>query len=213
MKDLTEQQQEEYERLLAWTSLKEWLCSDDFKERAAADFVFKHTSLGQEVEARKEKHWQWWRGDKRGEELKHLLKRVPRVWEEEGWVAFETVYDGRPRTVEYSSATLSKAHSLYKDGHQYETRDSSYKWAESVLGEKVRTHYNYVVVLSTAVYREWLEEVGPEPVEGKTRSELAEVLGVSKGLANGLARWLLSTGTWELKKNNSRRELWRSKQC
>jgi transposase len=183
------------------------LCSDDFKERAVADFVFEHTSLGQEVEARKKEHWQWWKGDERGKQLQHLVHRVPKVWEEEGWVAFETTYDGRPRTVEYNSATLSRAHSLYRDGHQFETPDSSYNWARSVLGETVRTHYRYVVVLSTAVYREWFDEVGAETVEGKTRGELAELLGVSKGLANSLVRWLVSTGTWELRKNNSRREL------
>jgi hypothetical protein len=209
VKDLTERQQAEQERLLAWTALKEWLCSENFKERAPADYVWKQTSLGQEVEARRaESGWQWYKGDERGTELYDLLKKVPEVWKEQGWVAFETVYDGRPRRVEYSSETLSKARGLYRDGHQYETPDSSYRWAESVLGEKVRTRYNYVVVLSAAVYREWVEEVGGETLEGKTRSDLAELLGVGKGLANGLVRWLLSTGTWaERRDKTGRREL------
>ena len=208
MKDFTKKQLEEDERLLAWTALKEWLCSDDFKERALADFVFKHTSLGQEVEARKNEHWQWWKGDERGKQLEHLVDKLREVWVEEGWVAFETVYDGRPRRVEYSSSTLSKARGLYRDGHQFETPDSSYRWAESVLGEKVRTRYNYVVVLSAAVYREWVEEVGGETLEGKTRSELAELLGVGKELANSLARWLASTGAWtERRDKTGRREL------
>ena len=213
MTDLFEQQQQYYDRLIAWTSLKEWLCSDDFKERALADFVFSRTSLHREVEERKERHWRWWGGDSRGKELRRLVRRVPEVWREQGWVAFEAVYDGRPRTVEHSSATLSKARSFYRDGHQYETSSSTYRWAESVLGEKVRTNYSYVVVLSAAVYREWINEVGAETVEGKTRNELAELLGVSKGLANGLVRWLISTGTWaESRDKRGRRELRRVNQ-
>lgn len=209
MKDLDERQQEEQEKLLAWAALKDWLCSEDFKERAPADYVWKQTSLGREVEARRAEQGTWWyKGDKRGAELWHLFFRVPEVWKEQGWVSFETVYDGRPRRVEYSSSTLSKARGLYRDGHQFETPDSSYRWAESVLGEKVRKRYSYLVVLSASVYREWVEEVGGETLEGKTRRDLAELLGVSKGLANGLTRWLVSTGTWrEHRDKNGRREL------
>ena len=206
MEHLQERQQSEYERLLAWTTLKEWLCSEDFKVRATFKFACQRTTLWQEVNARQAEHWHWWQGE-RGRELQRLLRRIPEVWQEQGWATFETTWDGRPRRAEYSESTLRKARQIYRDGHQFETPDSSYRWAESVLGETVRKHYTYLVVVSASVYREWFEEVGEGAVEGKTREEVAELLGVAKPLANELCRWITSTGNWKVVKNNCRREM------
>ena len=207
--------QEQLLRQLAWKTLEEWLTSDNFKETAPLEVALAQTSLWKEVEERKADHWQWWKGDDRGHELRELVRRVPQVWEEGGWATTETVVRGRPRQTKYSEATLSKARRVFADGHQGETTESTYRWAESVLGETVRQRSVYLVVLSASVYREFAEAAGAEVLEGITREELAEELDLTKTLANRLVRWLVSTGEWRLtrteQRGKTRRELRRVK--
>lgn len=202
----TNELQTQLERDLAWTCFKEWLVSENFADRAPLVVALSQTSLWKEVEERKADHWHWWSGDDRGPELRELVCRVPQVWEEEGWATTETVVRGRPRQTEYSEATLSKARRSYAEGHQGETPERTYKWAESVLGETVRQRTVYLVVVSASVYREFVDAVGEGELENRTREELADRLGLSKPLANRLVRWLLSTGEWELKRSRNSEE-------
>lgn len=212
MEDLLDLQ----ERNFAWTCFKEWLLSPIFQNRAPLEVAMGETSLFKEIERRKETHWQWWRGDDRGNQLRHLLKRVPEIWEEEGWASTETIYRGRRRKSEYASSVISAAQAIYHDGHQFELNESTYRWAQSVLGETVRQNTIYLVTISTSVYREYLESIGPQAVEGKTRDELVIELGFPKPLINDFVRWILSTGDWEDKqrrvKGERRRELRRIEQ-
>ena len=202
----TNELQTQLERDLAWTCFKEWLVSENFADRAPLEVALAETSLWKEVEERKADHWQWWKGDDRGHELRELVRRVPQVWEEEGWATTETVVRGRPRRTEYSHVTLSKAHKVFAEGHQHETTQSTYKWAESVLGETVRQRSVYLVVVSASVYREFVDAVGEGELAGRTREELADRLSLSKPLANRLVRWLVSTGEWELKRSRNGEE-------
>lgn len=212
----TTELEQQLERDLAWTCFKEWLVSSRFADKAPLKVALEQTSLWKEVETRKAEHWQWWRGDSRGQELRHLLRRVPEVWQEEGWATTETVVRGRPRRSEYNSETVSRALRVYAEGHQRETSQSTYRWAESVLGETVRASTVYLVVVSASVFREFVDAVGEGELDGRTREELAERLGLSKPLANRVVRWLLSTGEWELKRGRTgeerKRELRRVKQ-
>jgi hypothetical protein len=159
--------------------------------------VWAETSLGKEVERRRSTDgWQWAVGEE-GEQLKKLFKDVQKAWVENGWVRVETRRVGRPRTAEYDRDTLVKARRLYSEGVQGYTSDSSYAWAQNVLGETPNRNAPQVVVLQEAVNRELLAAVGETQLEELTRTQVAELLGLSKPYTNRFVRWLLGTGRWK----------------
>ncbi len=184
-------------RELALKALSQWLSSENFKERAPWKVAWSETSLAKEVERRRIANgWQWCVGEE-GQQLKKLVQDIQRAWLEYGWVRVETRRVGRPRTAEYDQHTLAKARRLYRDGVQGYTSDSTYVWAESVLGETTNKNPPQVIVIQERVHRELLFAVGEKELEGLTRVQIAELLGVSQSYTNRFVRWLLGTGRWK----------------
>ena len=184
-------------RQLALKALAQWLSSDNFKERASWRVVWAETSLGKEVERRRSTDgWQWTVGEE-GEQLKKLVQDVQKAWVENGWVRVESRRVGRPRTADYDRDTLAKARRLYREGVQGYTSDSSYAWAQSVLGETMNNNPPQIVVIQERVHRELLDSIGEEELEGLSRVQVAELLGLSKPYTNRFVRWLLRTGGWK----------------
>lgn len=186
---------EELLRPIAWQALREWLASPNYKEKANFDVVWAATSLGQEVERRRQEHWQWWAGNE-GEALAELVKGVQQAWLDYGWVRGEQEKLGRPRTTDYPRSTLIKAHRLYGNGVQGYRPNSTYRWAESILGERSRYGPVRVIVISETVYRELLEAAGEDVLEGLTRAQVAEMLDLPKTASDRFCRWLLKGREW-----------------
>lgn len=192
---------EELLRPIAWQALREWLASPNYKEKANFDVVWAATSLSKEVDRRRQEHWQWWVGNE-GEELAALVKGVRQTWLDYGWVREETEKLGRPRRTDYPRSTLIKAQRLYGNGVQGYRPDSSYRWAESILGERNRYGPLRLIVISEVVYSELLEAAGEEVPEGLTRAQVAEILDLPKTASDRFCRWLLKSGEWQEVKTN-----------
>lgn len=166
---------------LALRALREWLSSDNFRNRATVKEVFTNlatNSFGPEV------------GLSRDE--------IIRCWRENDWARIENKRLGAPRKDEHSEETLRKAHMIYNNGCQGYVCDSTWKWAESVLNERTRKHKTFVVVVSDSVFEALVSEVGETSLDGLTREELAEVLDLPKKVANQLVRHLVTSDRWEV---------------
>lgn len=197
MTDLADALEQTQLRELALKALSQWLSSENFKERASWKIAWAETSLAKEVERRRTAEgWQWAVGEE-GQQLKKLVQDVQRAWVENGWVRVETRRVGRPRTADYDRDTLAKARRLYREGVQGYTSDSSYAWAESVLGETTNKNPPQVIVVQESVHQELLDVVGENDLEGLTRVQIAELLGLSRSYTNRFVRWLLGTGRWK----------------
>ncbi len=179
----------------ALQTLKEWLSSERFRERAQFETAWAETSLAKEIERRRREDWQWWADDD-GRRLKELCLDIQRTWVESGWVRLETRTVGRPRVAEHPTEVLNKARRIYNEGVQGYRADSSYRWAESILGESVGNRTTKLIVIHESIHRELLEAVGEENIEGLSRLEVATVVGLSKPYTNRFVRWLVSTGKW-----------------
>jgi hypothetical protein len=199
-------------RALAWVALREWLAADDFKPVARLSKVWASTSIGQEIERRRKRHWQWWKGgDGRGEELRDLYRQIPEVWMREGWVTYEQHKVGRPRRATHPPETVMKALRIYRDGNQGSVTDKSFQWAASILGENTARYESQLITVSDSINLELLGEIGDENIDGLTRAELAETVGLPNTYTNRLVRWMLTTGEWkevqELREGKKERRL------
>lgn len=201
--------EEELMRPLAWQALREWLASPNYREVAKADVVWAATSLGQEIERRRVDQQQWWDGPD-GERLSELRRGVWDFWLNSGWLRLEQARLGRPRRSEYSHQLLRKAWRLYNYGGPQAYRpDGTYRWAESVLGERKKYGPTKLAVVSDAVYSELLMAAGEDTLEGLSRAQVAEVLDLPKTASDRFCRWLLKTGQWseaKTKKSDGSRE-------
>lgn len=182
---------------LALKALTQWLCSDNFRPRAPFSEVWAVTSLGREMTRRREEYGVWRSGDEGGQ-IKRLAHDVQRTWVENGWVRLESRRLGRPRSAEYSSEVLNKARRLtnYGRGQGYRA-DSSFRWAESVLGETVNNNPTQLVVVHESVHEALLDAAGADELLGLTRAQIAELLGLTKKYSDRFVRWLVATGEWK----------------
>lgn len=191
-------------RALALVALREWLAHPDWKPDEKLSKVWDSTSLGQEVRRREADHWQWWKGDARGAQLRHLHRAIPERWEQEGWVEIKQHRQGRPRRAEHPASRVSRALSAYRDGHgEGRVTEKTYRWAESILGERNTYNEARVVTPTTKLLEELAEAAGDENLDGRTRQQLAEELNLTAALANHLTRWLQETGEWEEKQERA----------
>lgn len=185
-------------RAMAWVVLREWLAADDYEPIARYSKVWSRTSIGKEIEERQKQHWQWWKGeDGRGEELRELKRQISSIWKKEGWVTYQQRRQGRPRRAEHSTETVRRAMSAYRDGIQRSVTDKTYKWSRSILGENTSENEPLVIAVSDRINEEIMEEIGQEQLEGMTRAELAEAIGLPPTYTNRMVRWMLASGEWE----------------
>jgi len=83
-------------------------------------------------------------------------------------------------------------------GHiQRGVKDTTYKWARSILGENQTDNLPRVVTINENIHRDIIEKIGPDIIEGMTREELATAVQLPTTYINRMVRWMLRTGEWE----------------
>jgi hypothetical protein len=194
-------------------TLQEWICSENFKERATYFEIEKETTLGRRF-IKYQTEDQFWK-ENEYKRLKKLLQSVYSFWKEQDWVYEETTRNGRPRRAEYSREVISKALKyshlpFYAKGGGEDTMYRSEYWSKSILGELSVQSWVRLVVLKENVFQHLYTNLGAEFFSGCTREEVAEKLHLPKPFVNELCRWLQRGGEWDIKqskRNGERRRV------
>jgi hypothetical protein len=189
--DFTEATLEEDLGEIALRALREWLCSENYRDRERWRKVWEETSLFK----KEQDEWNSTQGMKRGWALG---RTVLDYWLAKGWVKGESPRLGAPRRVEHSHEVISAAWKVYGDGCQGFTSDATWQWAESILGERTNHNSYWVLVITAKVYDEVFSRLDPEELEGLTREETAELLDLPKKFANSFVRHLVENHDWEI---------------
>lgn len=190
--------EEEALRELAFRTLREWLCSENYRQKADPDLVRSETTLGREVLRRRNETQAPWR-DEEAVRLGRLWNDLLQCWCKNRWARFESPRRGRPRTTEYTESTLRKARNIYH-GPQGFRPDSTWKWAQSVLGDSSRHTKTHLLVTHEGVHDELYSKLDPDDLESLTREDVAELLDLPKKFANHFVRYLVETKGWEVAK-------------
>ena len=190
--------EEEALKELAFRTLREWLCSENYRQKADPDLVRSETTLGREVLRRRNESHAPWR-DEEAVRLARLWNDLLQCWCKNRWARFESPRRGRPRTAEYTESTLRKARHIYH-GPQGFRPDSTWKWAQSVLGDSSLHTKTHLVVTHEGVHEELYSKLDPEDLEGLDREELAVLLDLPKKFANHFVRYLVENKGWEVAK-------------
>ena len=194
----TQAAEEEALKELAFRTLQEWLCSKNFRQKAESHLVRRETTLGQEWLRRyNESQMPWW--DEETVRLGRIWKDLLECWCKYRWARFERARRGRPRTAQYPESTLRKARRIYVGAQGYRP-DSTWKWAQSVLGESTVHAKTYLVVLHEGVHEELYTKLDPDDLDGLTRDEVAFLLDLPKKFANHFVRYLVVYKGWEVVK-------------
>lgn len=192
---------EQVHEKIAVQTLQEWLCSENFKEKATYYEISAETTVG--------RHYlkylaedQYWK-DSAYTRARDLNEKVYDYWRLHHWVYEETTRNGRPRRVEYSDSVVSKAMRYLNPPFRIEdsTEDSLYKsvsWSRSILGQTSTQTWIRLVVIKDNIFRQIYSKTGVEFFTGKTREEITEVLHLPKPFVNELCRWLQRSGNWEV---------------
>ena len=190
--------EEEALRELAFRTLREWLCSENYRQKADPDLVRIETSLGREVLRRYNESQTPWR-DEEAVRLGRLWHDLLQCWCKNRWARFESPRRGRPRTTEYTESTLRKARNIYH-GIQGFRPDSTWKWAQSVLGDSSHHTKTHLLVTHEGVHEELYTKLDPDALDGLTRDEVAFLLDLPKKFANHFVRYLALYQGWEVVK-------------
>ena len=194
--DFTEAALEEELGELALRALREWLSSENYREREVWYRCFEDTFIGRTLKEREE-DWHY-KGPLTTKALLKLRGDLADVWVRKGWTMKEQPRLGRRRKTEYDEETLKKARHVYGDGNQGYVSDATWRWAQAVLGETSNQNPVYFVVVSPKVHEELFRRLEPEELEGLTREEVAELLDLPKKFANSFVRYLVQHHDWEL---------------
>ena len=172
----------------------EWLSSDDFEPEARSETFLATLTV-----------WNTYKNlEKRVGYTHPELQQAERSWEEtrdallaSGWFKVQQHTVGRPRTLDFSVAEQNSAEGKLR----WHFRDRSVrteKHLERVRGDSQRSNA-WVVTVRDAVWRDLLVGTSATAVEGKTRDELVNLLGITKNVANAFVRYLLLNGWRESK--------------
>lgn len=195
-------------------SLQQWICSENFKEKATYEEISAETTVGQHY-LKFHAEDQYWKDDEYIR-ARDLLDGVYDYWKQHKWVYEETTRNGRPRKVEYSNAVISKAMRYANPPFRVEDseEDSLYKsvdWSRSILGQTSTQVWIKLVVIKDNIFKQIYNKTGVEFFTGRTREEIAELLHLPKPFVNEMCRWLQRTGEWEVAyrkvKGTRRREM------
>lgn len=184
-------------------TLQEWICSENFKEKATHLEIARETTLGQRYIACTEED-QYWK-DNDYKKVRDLLWKVYGYWVEQEWAYEETTRNGRPRRADHHPAVVSKAMRytdlpfIVTDGGEA-TLYKSVKWSRSILGQSSTQVWVKLVTIKENVFKQIYGQTGLDYFVGKTRDELSESLHLPKPFVNELCRWLERTGSWEVKR-------------
>lgn len=196
---------------LAVQTLQQWICSENFKEKATYEQLDEATFIGQKLMKLREDD-QYWK-DNTYKRLKAIQLAIYSYWREHRWVYEETTRNGRPRRAEHSREVKSKAMKyvnppfLIEDSEE-DTLYKSVYWSKSILGELSVQTWSRIVIIRENIYKQVYSKLGVEFFTGRTRDEIAEVLHLPKPFVNGLCRWLQQSGNWrirQVKLNGERR--------
>jgi hypothetical protein len=190
--------EEEALKELALRTLREWLCSENYRQDADPELVQRETTLGRELLKRRDESAAPWR-DKEAVRLGRLWNDLVQCWCENHWARYEWPRRGRPRRVEYSESTLRKARNIYH-GPQGFRPSSTWKWAQSVLGDRTNHRKTHLVVTHEGVHEELYSKLDPKDLEGLNREEVAQLLDLPKKFANHFVRYLVEHKEWEVAK-------------
>ena len=183
---------------IAFRTLREWLCCNDFRGRSPIEEALDTTWLGRAIQDLKErKGWQWYKSEE-GRYLQQLKKEVIDTWLENGWVQLSCPRLGRRRVAEYSSNTIRKAMAIWNNGCQGYVSDSSWSWAGSVLGENSNKNKLFIITLTDEVFGEVYRQIDHKDLDGSTREELAVILDLPKRVANHFMRYLVQSDEWKV---------------
>jgi hypothetical protein len=194
---------EQVRQAFAVQTLQEWICSENFKEKATHLEIARETTLGQRYISYTEEDQYWKDNDYR--KVRDLLWKVYDYWKEQEWAYEETTRNGRPRRVEHHPTTVSKAMRysdlpfIVTDGEEV-TLYKSIKWSRSILGQSTTQVWVKLVTIKENVFKQIYGQIGLDYFVGKTREELSESLHLPKPFVNELCRWLERTGNWEVKR-------------
>ena len=172
----------------------EWLSSDDFEPEARSETFLATLTV-----------WNTYKNlEKRVGYTHPELQQSERSWEEtrdallaSGWFKVQQHTVGRPRTLDFSVAEQNSADGKLR-WHVRDRSERTEKHLERVRGDSQRSNY-WVVTVRENVWRDLLVETTAAAVEGKTRDELVNLLGVTKKVANAFFRYLLENGWQETK--------------
>lgn len=186
-------------RVIAFRTLREWLCFENFRSRAPINEALDATWIGTSISNLKEKEgWQWFRTEE-GRYLQQLNRDITTLWVDCGWVNLECPRLGRRRVAEYSTETVKKALAIWNNGCQGYVKDSTWRWASSVLGETSNRNDLFVVTLTDEVFEEVYRQVDPQDIEGCSREELSVLLDLPKRVANHFVRYLVDSHGWAVR--------------
>lgn len=192
---------EQVREKVAVQTLQEWICSENFKEKATYDEISCETTLGRHY-LNYQREDQYWK-DSGYIRARDLNESIYEYWIEQKWVYEETTRNGRPRSAEYPNSVISKAMRYLNPPFRIEDahEDSLYKsvaWSRSILGQTSTQVWIRLVVIKDNIFRQIYSKTGVEFFTGRTREEIAEILHLPKPFVNELCRWLQRSGNWEV---------------